>query len=572
MSSGTPARPAVPRLVRRGDVADLLGVPARQLTWWIWALLPHRRYDRFEISRRNGGPPRVIHAPIKPLKDLQRGLAEILLDVYEPRVHVHGFVRGRSPTTNAQQHQRQHWILKFDLEDFFPSINFGRVRGLFMAYPFEYPGDVATTLAQLCCHRNELPQGAPTSPIVSNFICRSLDAELGRLARAERCRYTRYADDICISTSRTEFPSSLATIRSGGEVRLSEQLTALVRRQGFRINPEKTRLLRRSRRQRVTGLVVNRKANVPIEYVQSVRNLLYIWKRYGEAEAAEALVRHELPRNRPPAKGAVAFKPLVRGRVQYIGSVKGWSNPTYRKLALLLSTLDPEFHPRTLFFLETVQLVRIYTEGPTDPKHLAAALRFFHERGEFTNLEFEIPDDASADGDTKLLAKSEELAQSEQATPCVCVFDRDNDDIIPRAVGSTNTRVRGVNVANAVIAPPEWRGHRVCTEMLYPDSDLRRRDDAGRRLYLSEEFDSLTGQHQDEDVHVPNPDRNRQAKKLVREDVYRFGTRESVGLSKMAFADNVEAGIQNFEGMDFEGFRRTLEIVEEAVVRMVGSP
>jgi RNA-directed DNA polymerase len=438
-----------------------------------------------------------------------------------------------------------------------------------MAYPFDYSAEVATVLAKLCCHRDELPQGAPTSPIVSNFICRSLDAELGRMARAERCRFTRYADDICISTSHAEFPPGLASVRSGGDVRLSDQLAGVIHRQGFRVNPEKTRLLRATRRQRVTGLVVNRKANVPPEYVRSVRNLLFIWEKHGETEAAAALARHEQPRNRPPAKGTVAFRPLMRGRIQYIGSVKGWSNKTYRKLGLRLSALDADFHPRTLFSLATPHRVRLYTEGPSDPKHLLAALRFFHERGEFPNLEFEIPDDASADGDTKLLAKSEELLP-EQSLPCVCVFDRDDPEIVRRAVGGGNSRQRGVNIANAVIAAPDWRGERVCIELLYRDEDVRRRDDSGRRLYLGEEFDPQTGQHLTEDVQTPHPDGGRRNPALVRENVYRFGTRESVGLSKMDFAESVESRTGSFEGIDFEGFRRTLEIIEEALVRIVG--
>src|SRR5689334_19109079 len=105
-----PAPAVVPELFSRGDVARLLGLPLRDLTWWIWALRPERRYTEFELARRNGAP-RIIHAPIKPIKDMQRRLADVLVQIYEPRVHVHGFVRDRSPYTNAQQHQRQRWIL-----------------------------------------------------------------------------------------------------------------------------------------------------------------------------------------------------------------------------------------------------------------------------------------------------------------------------------------------------------------------------------------------------------------------------------------------------------------------------
>jgi RNA-directed DNA polymerase len=192
-----------------------------KVTWWLYALREDRRYTWIELAKRDGSKPRQIHAPIKPIKDMQRALASVLAGCYEPPVNVHGFVHGRSPVSNARQHQKQKWVLKVDLEDFFPSINFGRVRGMFMAFPFEYPPEVATLLAQLCCYRNQLPQGAPTSPIVSNFICRRLDVQLARIARDERCYYTRYADDICLSTNRKTFPGAwqLGTVEASCSVR-----------------------------------------------------------------------------------------------------------------------------------------------------------------------------------------------------------------------------------------------------------------------------------------------------------------------------------------------------------------
>ena len=96
-----------------------------------------------------------------------------------------------------------------DLENFFPSINFGRVRGLFMSEPFNVPQAGATILAQLCCHRGVLPQGAPTSPVISNIICSRLDRQLMKLAQSHNCFCTRYADDITFSKTRTAFPAEI---------------------------------------------------------------------------------------------------------------------------------------------------------------------------------------------------------------------------------------------------------------------------------------------------------------------------------------------------------------------------
>ena len=223
----------IPQLLTRSDVAKLLGIPLERLNWWIW-VRRGIKYHHFEIARKNGGS-RPIRAPIKPIKDLQRQLAEVLSSSYVAPAHVHGFVPRRSPLSNARPHRRQRWLLRLDIADFFPSINFGRVRGMFMAFPFEYPADVATLLAQLCCHENQLPQGAPTSPIVSNYICRRLDTQLAHLARSERCYYTRYADDLCFSTDRRSFPPSLGRIDGGTSV-AGPTVSAVILNNGFMLN------------------------------------------------------------------------------------------------------------------------------------------------------------------------------------------------------------------------------------------------------------------------------------------------------------------------------------------------
>jgi RNA-directed DNA polymerase len=124
-------------LLTREHVASLLEVEVSVLTWWVWALAEERRYTEFTIQKRNGDQ-RVISAPIKPIKDLQRRLATLLLDWFSPPARAHGFLRGRDPRSNAGPHRRQQWVLKVDLADFFGTINFRRVRGLFMAFPFEF--------------------------------------------------------------------------------------------------------------------------------------------------------------------------------------------------------------------------------------------------------------------------------------------------------------------------------------------------------------------------------------------------------------------------------------------------
>jgi RNA-directed DNA polymerase len=171
------------------DVAALLEVDYRHLVWMVYGNRDSY-YDDFSIPKRRGGE-RQISAPRGSLKLLQGKLASILGAVYLRKPPVHGFVRDRSILTNARSHSRSQFVLNIDLVDFFPSIHFGRVRGLFSKKPYYRPSDAATALAAICCYQDALPQGAATSPVTANMICGQLDSQLLRLAAAHDCTYTR---------------------------------------------------------------------------------------------------------------------------------------------------------------------------------------------------------------------------------------------------------------------------------------------------------------------------------------------------------------------------------------------
>src|SRR6185437_6944959 len=177
-------------------IADLLEIPFQTLCFY---LFKKQNYSNF-LLRRASGTFRVISAPQTPLKIIQRKLSQVLYAVYGSRSVVHGFVKGKSIKSNAKRHLNANWILNFDLTNFFPTIHFGRVLGLFAGNPYKLPKDVAVFLARICCHEGSLPIGAPTSPIVANMVCAKLDCELKALAWSCGCIYTRYADDISIST------------------------------------------------------------------------------------------------------------------------------------------------------------------------------------------------------------------------------------------------------------------------------------------------------------------------------------------------------------------------------------
>jgi RNA-directed DNA polymerase len=266
-----------------GDLAALLGFKAQTLGYIARGIPDPAKYSSFVIPKRSGGK-RTIHAPVPQLKLAQRKLYLLLeecLKEIEMKLGVkkrvaHGFRKGHSIFTNADVHRRQRYVLNFDLEDFFPSINFGRVRGFFIGNAhFKLHPNIALLIAQLSCHEKALPQGSPVSPIISNLIGNILDMRLAKLARASGCAYTRYADDITFSTSALEFPSGIASKTPGSHDWVtSKKISDAVSACGFRIHKSKTRMQHRSSRQDVTGIVVNRHVNVNSDYRRRLRAMV----------------------------------------------------------------------------------------------------------------------------------------------------------------------------------------------------------------------------------------------------------------------------------------------------------
>ncbi|AFZ44654.1 RNA-directed DNA polymerase [Halothece sp. PCC 7418] len=315
------------------DVAKLLGISYGRLVYHIYIVSEANRYKTFEIPKRSGGV-RQISTPRTALKIIQWKLNQVLQAVYKPKPSAHGFVPNKNIVTNAQAHSKKRYVLNLDLKDFFPSVNFGRVRGMFMGTPYSLNANVATVLAQICCHNNQLPQGAPTSPIITNMICAKMDSQLQHLAKSCKATYTRYADDITFSTTLKQFPESLArVITEEGEERviLGEPLLGIIAENGFEVNEQKIRLQTKGNHQEVTGLTTNQFPNVDRRFVRQIRAMLHAWQKFG-LEAAEAEHR-ERYRNKAnfPGKSESNFKEVLRGKIEFIGMVKGRNNEIYQK-------------------------------------------------------------------------------------------------------------------------------------------------------------------------------------------------------------------------------------------------
>ena len=308
-------------------LASVLGCTAQQLGYYIYKKPLAGQYTSFRLSKKRGGT-RIIHAPATNLKIIQRSIGFELAKLRIFSSCVNGFVSGRDIKTNASRHVGQRFLLNIDLENFFGSINFGRIYGLLSKRPYRIHPTIAAAIAKACTLNNELPQGAPSSPVLTNLICAKMDAELSRLARQHHCIYSRYADDLTFSTNRSFMP--LAVIRPNPDgaaiCEISQALRTIVENNGFRINEGKSRLAERTRRQEVTGLIVNRRVNVKRRLIREVRAMLHAWRKFG----AEAAQKERLEKYHGRSS---SFESLVRGKIGFIGQIRGRPDPIFRKLA-----------------------------------------------------------------------------------------------------------------------------------------------------------------------------------------------------------------------------------------------
>jgi RNA-directed DNA polymerase len=341
------------------DVADLLEVDYSRLIYYLHKVPKPKRYLTFPVRKKIRGV-RQISSPNTALKIIQKKLNKVLQCVYEPKPSVQGFTLRKNIVTNAVLHSNKRNVLNLDLRGFFPSIHFGRVRGLFMAYPYSINPPAATILAQICCFDNQLPQGAPTSPIVSNMICAKLDSQLQQLAKTHRCTYSRYADDITFSTSLQSFRTALVRTNELGQIEIGKELNRIIRANDFEINTDKVRVQIDYRHQDATGLTVNEFPNVRRKFVRQIRAMLHAWQKFGLENAQKEFLEKYDKKHRGPWKKDPSFKKVVKGKIQFLGMVRGKDDHIYIKFLRELRKLAPELVDYPLTPLE--QLLYSYKD------------------------------------------------------------------------------------------------------------------------------------------------------------------------------------------------------------------
>ncbi len=321
-------------------------------------------YTSFTIKKKSG-QDRTIHAPVKGLKEFQKALNIILQSIHQPHASATGFVVGKSIVDNAKMHVGQTYVYNIDLKDFFPSIDRSRVWGRLLVAPFNLgvsneKRSIANFIATLCCtpmnverfKDNEwislktsvLPQGAPTSPTLTNIICERLDKRLTGVALRFGLNYSRYADDITFSSKHNTYEVNdrkFEKIFVSGST-FDCEIRKIITEQNFHIKESKVRLQKRGYRQEVTGLVVNDKINVTRRYIKHLRQWLYMWERYGY-EKAYVFFLEFYTANKGNVKSEKPNMALViDGKLLYLKMVKGVDDTTYLKLKdrfdLLLKT------------------------------------------------------------------------------------------------------------------------------------------------------------------------------------------------------------------------------------------
>lgn len=241
----------------------LIGIEYQYLCNMAYA--SNRFYRHFSIPKKNGST-RPIDEPLPDLKHVQSWILNNILEKCPVSVYAKAYVKGRTLKSNAKFHKAQKVVVTMDIKNFFPSISLNAVIEIFDKLGYFH--NLSCFLAHLCCLNNSLPQGAPTSPYLSNLRMIPIDESIKKYTSPKMIRYTRYADDLTFSGDFNPH-------------QLVQDISRLVYENGFSINSDKTRVARSNTRQEVTGIVVNSHMQISKNKRKDIRQSIYYIKKYG---------------------------------------------------------------------------------------------------------------------------------------------------------------------------------------------------------------------------------------------------------------------------------------------------
>lgn len=270
---------SLPILENLDDLSQSLRLPKEVISKF--SVNNDRYYHRIEMKKKSGGI-RHIESPLKELKAIQRWVLRYILDKLSPSVYAKGFVRNKSILDNAKPHEGNQYVLNLDLQDFFTNIQASHIYTLFKN--IGYNNNIAFILTSFCTKGGYLPQGAPTSPALSNLVCLRLDHRISTYCKKRALTYTRYADDLCIS---------------GNKILILQKASYLIKDiicdEGFTINVKKEKFLGPKVRREVTGLTVTPKITICKKNYCLYRKRIY------------DLVRTEIPNKHEIIEGILSF-------------------------------------------------------------------------------------------------------------------------------------------------------------------------------------------------------------------------------------------------------------------------
>lgn len=273
-----------------------LNLPEEKQLSLLYGLSNHaeEHYQKVQIPKRNG-TWRTLYVPDSLLKYIQKQILHKILMQFPVSSCASAYKKGCSLKENAAPHTGKPIVLKMDIWDFFGNITFISVYQ--HAFPGElFPPSVRTLLTHLCCYRDFLPQGAPTSPYISNLVLAPFDRYMENWCKGRNITYTRYCDDLTFSGN---FEPEM----------LIRKVSSFLLRMGFEVNPEKTKVCRRGQQQIITGIVVNEKAQVPKAYRRSLRQEIYYIEKFGLSEHL-AHIHSDLTPER--------YLERLKGRIRYV--------------------------------------------------------------------------------------------------------------------------------------------------------------------------------------------------------------------------------------------------------------
>lgn len=526
------------------DFSNLLDIKLKTI-YYILRINEEPLYEEFTIPKKNGGM-RNISAPNDHLKIIQKKLKRNLDMCYVAITHnnfnkklAHGFIRKKSIITNSQYHKNKRYVLNIDLKDFFPSINFGRVRGFFIKNKyFKLNEDVATLIAQIACYNNQLPQGSPCSPIISNLLALSLDKYLFSLSKRYRFTYTRYADDITISTNLREFPKEIAYFNEEEKKWfLGNKVIEVINNNHFNINFDKIRMQYKTSRQEVTGLVTNKKVNIKRSYIRETRAML------------DNLIL--CPNN---TEDYIVRKNIVEGRIAFINQI--------RKINIDKKN-NKDFSSKMLekFFcfdnFVNNNNITILVEGITDKIYIKSAFKHFKSEYEFklkikTKNPFSKSNSSKNSGEGSLyqllsrfkdkksyILKSVDILLKRSKivkpkNPVIIIFDRDNKSIVDEF------KANSINMKYIFLEPNIY---------YFPIPELPDKKYISIEYYFSNEvLKTEFKDHKLELLDIKNKDE---------EIFYKIGEN---GLSKNRFAIHI---VRKLPKSEFINFKNIFDIINE---------